>query len=572
MPVPNTFANATATIPLSQLDANFATTITLGNTAIQLGNTVSTLNNMTLANVTVTSGNVTLTNVTVTTANVTTANIATEIVTTSQTLNYGTANGVVYLNGSKVATTGTALVFDGTNLGVGGTSAGAKLSVNKGASGALLRLTDGTQQSLDISSNAGAGSAGVITYDTVNGGAHAWAVANSQKLFLDNPGNLGLGVTPSAWGVYKAIDILSGGTVFGAATNYAGLGSNCFNNGSGWRYKNTAVAGLYQLETNTHVWYTAGSGTANTAITFTQAMTLDASGNLGIGTSSPAFRLDVREATGTAQLQSTTGTNTVQWSVRNTGGTFYQAIESSTSGNFGVTAYSAVLWHTGNYPMVFATNNAERARITAAGKFAIGNSSASGTLTVDGIDAISTGTASTYAITCGNDSGEALAFGSDGLLAYIQSFGSRPLIINREGNEVRVCGTTDNGAFNLQCNGTGVWGAGAYVNGSDARIKEDVAPIASGLDVVTKLNPVTYRYKESWTKDQSTQTGFIAQELLTALDGQVYVDGVVQQGGSEGYYSVAYQNIIPILTKAIQELKAELDATKAEVALLKGAK
>ena len=55
MPVPNIFANATATIPLSQLDANFATAITLGNTAIQLGNTVSTLNNMTLANVTVSS-------------------------------------------------------------------------------------------------------------------------------------------------------------------------------------------------------------------------------------------------------------------------------------------------------------------------------------------------------------------------------------------------------------------------------------------------------------------------------------------------------------------------------------
>jgi len=55
MPVPNTFANATATIPLSQLDANFATTITLGNTAIQLGNTVTTLNNMTMANVTISS-------------------------------------------------------------------------------------------------------------------------------------------------------------------------------------------------------------------------------------------------------------------------------------------------------------------------------------------------------------------------------------------------------------------------------------------------------------------------------------------------------------------------------------
>ena len=134
MPVPYAFSAATSAIPLSQLDANFATTITLGNTAIQLGNTVTTLNNMTLANVTISSGNVTLTNVTVTTANVTTANIttaiigtanvttanvATSIVTTSETLSYGTANGVAYLNGSKVLTTGSALWFDGTNFGVG---------------------------------------------------------------------------------------------------------------------------------------------------------------------------------------------------------------------------------------------------------------------------------------------------------------------------------------------------------------------------------------------------------------------------------------------------------------------
>ena len=55
MPVPYTFGSATSAIPLSQLDSNFATTITLGNTAIQLGNTVTTLNNMTLANVTVSS-------------------------------------------------------------------------------------------------------------------------------------------------------------------------------------------------------------------------------------------------------------------------------------------------------------------------------------------------------------------------------------------------------------------------------------------------------------------------------------------------------------------------------------
>jgi hypothetical protein len=133
------------------------------------------------------------------------------------------------------------------------------------------------------------------------------------------------------------------------------------------------------------------------------------------------------------------------------------------------------------------------------------------------------------------------------------------------GGETLVAGITDNGAYNLQCNGTGVWGAGAYVNGSDERIKDNITPLDSGLDVIAKLNPVTYKYKETWSKDQSTQTGFIAQELLTALDGKNYADGVVQQGGSQGYYSVAYQNIIPILVKAIQELKAEVDSLKQQL-------
>ena len=55
MAVPYTFGSATTSIPLSQLDSNFATTITLGNTAIQLGNTVTTLNNMTLASPTLTT-------------------------------------------------------------------------------------------------------------------------------------------------------------------------------------------------------------------------------------------------------------------------------------------------------------------------------------------------------------------------------------------------------------------------------------------------------------------------------------------------------------------------------------
>lgn len=132
--------------------------------------------------------------------------------------------------------------------------------------------------------------------------------------------------------------------------------------------------------------------------------------------------------------------------------------------------------------------------------------------------------------------------------------------------EIYIAGTTDQGAYNLQVNGTGVWGAGAYVNGSDARLKEEVSPITSGLDVVIKINPVQFRYKQDWSRDNSLQPGFIAQELREALKDQDYVDGVVQQGPE--YMSVAYQTLIPILVKSIQELKAENEALNTRITVL----
>ena len=222
MTVPNQFANVTTSIPLSQLDANFNTPITLGNTAIQLGNTVSTLNDMTLANVTVTSGNVTITNVSVTTANVTTANIATAVITTanvatanittSQILNYGTANSVVYLNSSKAATADTGLQFDGSNLG--------------------------------------------------------------------------LGVTPSAWGSgYTPIQGL-GYSLYSGNTVQTRLSANEYFSSTASTYRVNGAAALYQQAGGVHSWHYAASGTAGNTISFTQAMTLDASGNLLVGATS----------------------------------------------------------------------------------------------------------------------------------------------------------------------------------------------------------------------------------------------------------------------------------------------
>jgi hypothetical protein len=75
MTVPYIFATASSAIPLSQLDANFATPITIGTTNISLGNTASSLANVTLSNVTISSGSINITNISFT--NITVTNLAT---------------------------------------------------------------------------------------------------------------------------------------------------------------------------------------------------------------------------------------------------------------------------------------------------------------------------------------------------------------------------------------------------------------------------------------------------------------------------------------------------------------
>jgi len=125
---------------------------------------------------------------------------------------------------------------------------------------------------------------------------------------------------------------------------------------------------------------TVPSGTANGVMflngskvaTTGSALTFDGT-NLGVGTTSPTsgFRLDVQAIDAKQRIESTTGTNSVQQRLVNTGGTFYTAIDSSAGAAFGA-AYSAVLWHSGNYPMLFATNNQERARITSGGNLLVG--------------------------------------------------------------------------------------------------------------------------------------------------------------------------------------------------------
>jgi hypothetical protein len=201
-----------------------------------------------------------------------------------------------------------------------------------------------------------------------------------------------LGVTPSAWGSGNKAIQTANASFWGSTslTAYASVGSNYFLSGSGYTYINSATAADYYQLDGSHVWRTAASGTAGNAISFTQAMTLDASGNLGVGTTSPTTLVDlVRSSTSGSDV------SMPNLFVRNTSGTqgngsstFNQAVSLVSAGNGTVAggiraAYdSAGSYGTGmqlfvnsTNPLQFYTNGAERARIDSSGNLLVNASS-----------------------------------------------------------------------------------------------------------------------------------------------------------------------------------------------------
>ena len=123
----------------------------------------------------------------------------------------------------------------------------------------------------------------------------ASTIGNSN-LINDASGNLGLGVTPSAWeSTYRAFQVGLGTSLIGITNDVdVNLTNNARYDGTDWRYIATSPAERYRQSNGRHIWYQATSGSAGNAITFTQAMTLTAAGNILIGTTTDAgYKLDV---------------------------------------------------------------------------------------------------------------------------------------------------------------------------------------------------------------------------------------------------------------------------------------
>jgi hypothetical protein len=108
-----------------------------------------------------------------------------------------------------------------------------------------------------------------------------FGINGSTAMTLNSTG-LGVGVTPSAWTTFKAVQV-----GYASLAGYAGqdtlVGSNVYFESGAFKYISSAAASSYRQNGGGHNWNVAASGTAGNAITFTQAMTLTAAGDLLVG-------------------------------------------------------------------------------------------------------------------------------------------------------------------------------------------------------------------------------------------------------------------------------------------------
>ena len=446
-------------------------------------------------------------------------------------LSAGTANGVVYLNGSKVATSGSALTFDGTNFATTGSGTVKNLLLtggtlpSAGTPSIALRSSDNVVYHQSGSAN------NIVLLDSsqntmysVASTAHIFAISNSEQMRLTSTG-FGLGTTTMTRN-------------FNIGGSNAAVGMNMNNTGTSGR--------------SYSIFSTNSSASAVGALGFyddtagAYRMVIDSSGRLLVGTTT---------ASGTNRLlvdAANSGGDVIR--AQNTGGTGSRiasfANGSSTIGsgpNFymqnvtGPNTWAASMQMGASAEIIFLqypnSSWSERARIDSSGNLLVGttNNNIGGTTTT-GINANATGV-----LRAGCDGGSPL------LLNRISSDGTITLF-QRQGTTVGTISVTGS--------------ATAYNTSSDYRLKEDIQPMTGALTKVAALKPVTYK----WKSDGSDGEGFIAHELAEVVPQCVTGEkDAVDEDGNPVYQGIDTSFLVATLTAAIQEQQAIIEQLKARL-------
>jgi hypothetical protein len=447
----------------------------------------------------------------------------------SKALISGGANSSLAVRGESNILFGIAsaeqMRLNSTGLGIGTSSPAGKLDIrSSGLSGTdkvIFQITDNVNTTFQINQTTSYSQIVANNVLTFSNGT-------TERMRLDSSGNLGLAVTPSAWNTLKAFQINQSSLASYANNTY--LMNNVFYDGTNYKYINTSTAARYDLSNNTHIWYNAPSGTAGNAITFTQAMTLDASGNLGIGTTSPATRLNV-SSTGNgnrALFDDTTNDNTL--------GIYSDSTDirllslNNSRGSYKRLGFQS------NVIVFSASNGSESARIDTSGNLLVGATSS----------AYTNADCAFLLPTVG---------GGQAVIQHKNTSSSGSSFVDMIYNAGRIGNITQNGTTGVLYNLT-----------SDYRLKNNPQALTGAKEFVMALQPKKWQ----WWDGSGEGVGFIAHEFMEVAkhSGNGEKDAVDSKGNPimqsiQPSSSEVMANLVSLVQEQqaiIESLKARLDA------------
>jgi len=517
----------------------------------------------------------------------------------------GDASGILQLASADGT---TALTINASqNVGIGTSSPSKKLSINGD-----FRLGDG-------------GGTGAIFTDATNGLRFmlpAAGTSNTESMRIDSSGNVGIGTS-------SPVNKLT----VSATTATQSIVSTTTGNAAYLVLQNSAdSSNAYVYATGKELRLSQADTSASSIVTIntqnTERMRIDSSGNVGIGTSSPAYKLHV-VSSADRPLVVTAGTDTPAVFQSTTANSYIQLKGTGQDVYFGNVGGAATITagtermridSSGNVGIGTSTINTVKLQVTGASSrgtalFQHPGDNSFGTIltleTTGGTDdpAISfknyNGGSPTYYSISGTDNGS-IAFNAGG---YTSSFGTERMRIDSSGyllvgttsyvnsitantfytvasqNTVHIVGTIAANVAPLRIQRAASDGDGltffygtaqkgyisvlstgtTYNSISDYRLKENVVPMVGALDRVMQLNPVSY----VWKDNQKADEGFIAHEVKNIVPSAVSGEkDELDDEGNPRYQGLDQSRIVSVLTAAIQELKAIIDTQNARIEAL----